>query len=104
MRCAVATRRALDVVAAVMLMSRGVFVCRKSQLGGSLHRRAQNGSMEMQQQHRPEGASSISPDGVRLLPDQQTDGEQQPPPAVLDGVSSIPVMEAEQGQQKSSGR
>ena len=89
---------------AVLLRSEGLHVCRRRQLGGSLHRRSQNGSMEMQQQHRPEGASSISPDNVRLLPDQQTDREQQPPPAVLDGVGSASPTETMQDQQHPSGR
>ena len=87
-----------------LLMSRSFLWCRRPQLGGSVHRRSQNGSTEMQQQHRPEGASSISPDNVRLLPDQQTDRGQQPPPAVLDEARSASSTETRHDQQHPSGR
>ena len=101
---AVAPQLAGDVVTVVGLMSGSVPVCRRPQLGGSMHRQSQNGGMEMQQQHRPEGASNISPDNVRLLPDQQTDREQQPPPAVLDEAQRASPTETEQGRQHPSGR
>lgn len=88
----------------MLLMSEGLRVCRRPELGESMHRRSQNGSTEMQQQHRSEGASNISADNVRLLPDQQTDREQQPPPAVLGEARSASSTETRQDQQHPSGR